>query len=609
MSATVAVHRADDQRLLTLVGCIQGIVLELDGEAHYVNAWADDPALLARPAHEMIGRTINEVLGEAGAPFTAMVKRVYATGCVEHLEYPLELGGVRHWFSADIKRVGTPEAGMTVVFFARDITDRKRTEEALARSEERYRLAAKATQDLLWDWDLVHDTVDWNSGVTEVLGYAQPGPGASWWKELLHPDEREQVVTRLTGVLASDVNAWSARYRFLRADGTYADFVDRGFITRDASGRPVRMVGSMTDVTRINTLQAQLLQADRMAALGTLAAGVGHEINNPLTYLIANLESSLEALGEGDATRELINDALEGARRIADTVKSLKMFTRGDNSELRPVEINQVVDATLKVALKEIRHRARLTCSLSATRRVHASEAQLAQLFLNLLINAAQSIPDGCIDQHEIRVSTTDEGGRVRICIEDTGSGVSPEHLPRIFDPFFTTKPVGHGTGLGLAICHGIVEQHGGTIRVTSELGRGTTVTVELPAIQVATTSALPRVLVIDDEAMVGRVITRMMRTKAEVVALTRAREGLDRLLACEAFDLVLCDLMMPEMTGIELYEELSRAKPELLGKVFFMTGGAFTPRAQAFVERIGSARLDKPLDRAQVLALLPNAR
>ncbi|MDQ3335463.1 MAG: PAS domain-containing protein [Myxococcota bacterium] len=317
-------HESQDKRLLTLAGCIRGLVLEFDCDARYLNAWADDPALLAMPAEEMIGKTIDEVLGpEAGAPFTAMVQRVYTTGAIEHLEYPIQLSDGRRWFFADIKRVGTTDTGMTVVFFARDISERRATEEALARSEERYRLAAQATNDMLRDWDLTTDRLTWNAAVYSVLGYDTVEETSCWWKSRLHPMERRAVLACLDAVLAGDASLWSYRYRFQRSDGTYVDFLDRGFISRDAAGRATRMVGSMTDVAQINRLQAQLMHAERMAALGTLAAGGGHEINNPLCYLIGNLDVALTMLhGVNNDMRESIQEARDGAERISDIVKA-----------------------------------------------------------------------------------------------------------------------------------------------------------------------------------------------------------------------------------------------------------------------------------------------
>ncbi len=596
-------NRDDDQRLLTLVGCIRGIVLEFDGDARYLNAWADDPALLAAPREAMVGKTINEVLGSAaGAPFTTMVHRVFLTGEIEHLEYPLDIDGCRRWFFADIKRVGTPP---TVVFFARDITERRATEEQLARSDERYRLAAQATNDVLWDWDLATDQVMWNAAKQSLLGYDQEPTPATWWKERLHPDDRAQVFTSIGAALAGDASAWSARYRFRRADGSYGSFLDRGFITRDARGRSMRMVGSMTDVTQVDRLQAQLLHADRMVALGTLAAGVGHEINNPLSYVIGNLDVVLATIEGDEALQEPLREARDGALRIAEIVKSLRMFARADDHELGAVEVHDVLDAAIKMADHELRRRAKLVRDYgSSLPPVHANDAQLGQVFLNLLINAAQSIGENDPDGNEIRISTAiDDRNRVTITIRDTGCGISPEQLGRVFDPFFTTKPVGNGTGLGLSICHGIVQKLGGEIAVTSEPGKGSAFMVTLPVMK-TTVATLPRLLVIDDELRICRLIVRMLHKHADVVIVNNARDGLDQLRR-EHFDLVLCDVMMPDMTGIDLYDELQRTNPSLLRRVYFMTGGAYTPRAGGFLDAIGPARLDKPLQRAQLLALL----
>lgn len=594
-----------DDRLLSLVGCIHGIVLEFDGQARYLNAWADDPTLLAQPPDEMIGRTINEVLGEvAGTPFTQMVLRVCATGVMEHLEYPLDLAGGRRWFFADVKRVENARGDQTIVFFARDITDRRAVEQALARSEERFRLAAMATNDVLWDWDLVRDHVTWNAAVSVALGYERPGDTGQWWKAHIHPDDGARVIDGLERAISGGASAWSDHYRFERADGSYGDFVDRGFIVRDGSGTPVRMIGSMTDVTAINRMQAQLVQADHLAALGTLAAGVGHEINNPLSYVICNIESVIEELPQGNH-RQQLTDALEGAHRITDIVRSLRTFSRPDTAEAAPIDVQPAIEAALKMAESAIRFRAKLSRSFGSVPQVVANGGQLAQVCLNLLINAAQAIAEGDPDHNEIGVATfVSANGAVTIEIKDTGTGIPAHNLARVFDPFFTTKPVGTGSGLGLSICHTIVGKLGGEIVVESREGSGSTFHVRLPPVA----AKRRRVLVIDDEVQIGRIVARMLDKHADVVHVPRAREGLSHLTSAEAFDVVLCDLMMPEMTGIELYEHLQRVAPSVLSRVHFMSGGAFTPRAHEFLEALARPCIDKPLTRARLMSLLAAA-
>jgi CheY-like chemotaxis protein/anti-sigma regulatory factor (Ser/Thr protein kinase) len=244
----------------------------------------------------------------------------------------------------------------------------------------------------------------------------------------------------------------------------------------------------------------------------------------------------------------------------------------------------------------------------------------LGQVFLNLLVNAAQALPEGQADRNAIRVRTAvSADGRVMIDVEDTGPGISPEHVRRLFTPFFTTKPVGVGTGLGLSICHRIVSGMNGHIEVDTAVGRGTTFRVIVPAAartepvmiqpqNVELSARRCRILVVDDEPMMGIAITRVLAAEHDVHTLTRGREMLDKLAAGERFDLLICDLMMPEVTGMELFEEIHRLYPAQSEKMIFMTGGAFTARARAFLDETKCPTIDKPFNPKDLRAKV-NAR
>jgi CheY-like chemotaxis protein len=282
------------------------------------------------------------------------------------------------------------------------------------------------------------------------------------------------------------------------------------------------------------------------------------------------------------------------------------------------VDLRRVLKSSINLASSQIRHRARLQTDLSPAPTVRANERRLSQVFVNLLVNAAQAIPDGSAQRNEIRIALhTDEAGRAVVEVRDTGTGIAPEHLPRLFDPFFTTKPVGEGTGLGLAICHGIVSSLGGELSVESQLGLGSTFRVTLPAattldaeaqtserasLKAGSPSAQSptrraRILVIDDDPHVGNAVRETLAREHDVVALTSASEALRRLEGGESFDLILCDLMMPVMTGVDLHEILRRARPELAARMVFLTGGAFTARARTFLAEVPNPRLEKPFD------------
>lgn len=386
----------------------------------------------------------------------------------------------------------------------------------------------------------------------------------------------------------------------------------------DASGRRRGGVAVFRDVTTEKTAHEQLMMSDRLASIGMLAAGVAHEINNPLSAVMGNLELAAselavlsDKLGERGPSQDLldeVNEARSAAERVQEIMRDLKIFSRAEEDTKSNVDVRLVLETSVRMAWNEIRHRARLVKDLREVPFVEANESRLGQLFLNLIVNAAQSIPEGRIDENEIHVVTKlDAAGRVVIEVSDTGSGIAGDSLGRIFTPFFTTKPVGIGTGLGLAICQRIVSAARGEIQVSSQLGVGTVFRVTFPpavsgvaeaprAQQPAGAASRPgRVLAIDDDRAVLSIVQRVLSPEHEVVAALGAIEALERIAAGERFDVIICDLMMPRMTGMDLHAELLRVAPDQVDKLIFLTGGAFTPRALAFLDRIPNQLIEKP--------------
>ncbi|MFP2934508.1 ATP-binding protein, partial [Pyxidicoccus sp. 3LG] len=319
------------------------------------------------------------------------------------------------------------------------------------------------------------------------------------------------------------------------------------------------------------------------------------------------------------AAQAALAEAQQGAERVRTIVRDLKTFSRVDSADNMDVDVRQVLESTLNLATTEIRHRARLVKKFDEVPRVRANESRLGQVFLNLLVNAAQAIPGGTPERHEIRVATlVGPQGRVVVEVADTGMGIASEHLPRLFDPFFTTKEPGVGTGLGLSICHSLVASLGGEIHVESEPGRGSTFRVLLPAAPLEEKApdeapAAPppsaekrgRLLVVDDEPLVCTALGRTLRPHHDVTLSTRAQEALERIEAGERFDLVFCDLMMPGMSGMDFYSALQQRYPEQARRVVFLTGGAVTQQARAFLESVPSPHLEKPFAGRELLTLV----
>lgn len=522
-----------------------------------------------------------------------------------------------------------------------DITDRHQAEDALRRSEARFRTLIENAPDAICVYPPDDRRIVYaNPALASLLGYDAPQEMLSLpVAMLIHPDDRAILERRWARLAHARGALPPQEYRMLHRDGgtVHAEIVS---MIIEYDGKP-HVIAFGRDLTERKQMQARLLLADRMVSVGTLAAGVAHEINNPLAYVMTNLEmvgarrlppvvARLRDL-ETDATSrladevagaiEMIDVAREGSERMRDIVRDLRTFTRAADEEKRAaVDVRRVLDASINLAWNEIRHRARLVKEYDDVPPIVANEARLGQVFLNLLVNAAQALHVGGASENVIRVATSvDRAGHVIVEVSDTGPGIPEEILDRIFDPFFTTKPVGVGTGLGLWICQGIVTSLGGHITADSKPGGGATFRVLLPSAatmeqqsaQAAHAAPAPppvterlRLLVVDDEIAIGRTLAIALGDAFEVTTATSGREALAILEGGERqFDVVLCDLMMPDVSGMDVYERIIVHAPALARRFVFVTGGAFTDRARAFVERVQTPVIEKPFD----LTELPN--
>ncbi len=624
-----------------LLASMNEAVMGLD-EKFTLRAWN-------RAAERIYGWKAEEVIGQ---PILRVLQTQYHRGYDSAMLARLQEDGRIRLEMRQVRKDGTPidVEGVSValrdaegritgyVAVNRDVTDRRRAEEALRRSEERLKLALEATNDGLWDWNIAGNEVYLSPRWCEMLGYA-PGEidGYEAVQRIVHPDDRPLLAERFRAHASGEAALYEAQHRVLAKSGEWRWVHNRGkIVERDAAGDPARVVGTYTDITDQKKMQAQLLLSDRMASMGTLAAGVAHEINNPLAYVVANLGYVIEELigagvvaagpgaPEGDEpartlSGELLGETLramvearEGAERVRAIVRDLKTFSRADEPRRGSADVRRVLESAINLARNEIRHRARMVTELGEIPRVNASEHRLGQVFLNLLINAAQAMPEGHAHENEIRaVTRTDAAGRAVVEIRDTGCGIAPQDLGRIFEPFYTTKPVGVGTGLGLSICHGIVTGLGGDVEVESEPGKGSVFRVILPpapgeedAAPARASADRPergRLLVVDDEPLVGKAVHRVLAAQHEVVVESTAHSALARFERGEAFDLVLCDLMMPQMTGMDLHAAVSRIAPGMAERFVFLTGGAFTPAAREFLERCAPRRIEKPFEPAEL--------
>jgi PAS domain S-box-containing protein len=469
---------------------------------------------------------------------------------------------------------------------------------ALRESQERFQFVARATNDAVWDWDLVSDARWWNEGVTTLFGYppAEVGPDASWWYENIHPEDRDRIVTDVHAAIDRGAESWSAEYRYRRADGSYADVFDRGYVLHDGEGKPMRMIGARMDVTQRKQLEVELRQSQKMEAVGQLAGGVAHDFNNLLTVISGRSALLLGRLKPDDASRKSVEMIQKTAARAASLTRQLLAFSRKQVLQRKVLDLNATVAEISDMLRRLIGEDIDLLLTLGPTAgRVNADPGQLEQALLNLAVNARDAMPGGGTlgletDRVELDPAPPDRpdalppGPYAVLRVTDTGVGMDAATQARIFEPFFTTKAPGKGTGLGLSMVHGVVRQHGGAIRVRSVVGRGTTFEIYLPQVEAAPSSATAdagsgpatgreTILLVEDEEDVRALAREVLERQGHRVL--EAGDGAQALQRYEAegerIDLILTDVVMPHMSGRELVDRVRAMRPTM--PVLYMSG------------------------------------
>jgi len=459
--------------------------------------------------------------------------------------------------------------------------------ERLATSHERLRIISSATNDAVWDWDFATGSLWWGDGFFKLFGYTPEEISAETdWSKFLHPQDGERVTKSISEFVARGSQLWSEEYRFRRRDGTYAHVLARGHVMRNSAGAPLRMIGAIADVSDRHALAEQLRQAQKMEAVGQLAGGVAHDINNIIMVITSYLTLIEDHLPPSETTGKYIREVRKAAERGGSFTSQLLAFSRRQVLMPEMLNLNDYVVEQISLLQPLIGHHIALKFQPCATpSSIKFDRGQLGQVLMNLAINARDAMPQGgtltlqtetvALDDAFVKQHAWARSGRY-ICLSviDTGIGMTAETRARIFEPFFTTKEKGKGTGLGLATVYGIVKQSNALIDVQSELGKGTTFAIYIPAVDYGQstyerTKETPElggkesILLVEDEAGIRDAVMRYLTSLGYEVSVARnGEEGLE-LAEKRQFDMLVSDVVMPKMNGQELLQQFRRLHPD----------------------------------------------
>ena len=529
------------------------------------------------------------------------------------------------WASTALQIVALAVIATILHLFVSAIEHRGDIERKLERSEERYRLVAGALRDVVYDWNPLTAKVEWTESMQHVFGFAPDAVGTEldWWLARVHPDDVDQLRRAVHEALDDrSVSIEMLQYRVRRADESYAHVSASVIIQRATDGAPARVIGAIRDITTERRLEDQLRESQKMEAVGKLAGGVAHDFNNLLTVIGGHAYMLGRAVPrESDAAKHL-HGITSATDRAASLTKQLLAFSRRQILTPAVLDLNGIIEDVMLMMQPLLGEHIELVRRLDPLLYpVYADAGQIAQVLVNLALNARDAMPDGgtlTIATENTRVEPRPNdaaalalatGDYVRVTVSDTGIGMNAATLARVFDPFFTTKPVGQGTGLGLATVYGIVKQSSGDIRVESAPDAGASFSIYLPAIEHEIELSEPRVspsrgvaanrareimLVEDDDGVRDFAQTVLQRAGYEVRSAVNGADALNRVSdRPEAIDLIVTDVVMPQMSGPEFVRQFRRRRPDVA--VLFITGYTDDSQMLAEVARSGARLLVKP--------------
>jgi len=499
----------------------------------------------------------------------------------------------------------------------RNITERRQVEEALSRSEERYRTILQDMEDAYFEVDLTGDVTFADDSTCHHLGYSGEELIGMNYRAFTAEEDAKTVYQTFNQVYQTGEPVKSLSLRIVRKDGATGFAEVAVFPLRNREGEIIGFRGVGRDITERRRAEAERTElqqkaqlASRLASIGEMAAGIAHEINNPLTGVVGYAQ----LLTAKDIPEDIRNDLKtinDGAQRVAGIVKRLLAFARQQKPEREYLDVNEIIATTIRLrAYDSETNNVTIATQLDPALPVTTGDGgQLQQVFLNLIINAEteMKLAHG---KGNLLIKTAAIDNTIRISFKDDGPGIAEENLERIFDPFFTTREKGKGTGLGLSVCHGIIAEHGGATYVDSELGKGATFVVELPIVteknqlkpdestaEDSRVAAKARILVVDDEPVILSFLSQVLTEEGyEVEAIDNANDALERI-KHQRYSLILLDVKMPRTSGIELYESIGKIAQSLARRVVFITGDVLGSGTMDFLSKTKARYITKPFD------------